>query len=280
MSLLQQLPLIGQARQREMLKSATTYTYQETPQGPVQAHFFLPPDFRPGERRPVVIFFHGGFWDNPMATQFVPHCLHFSTRGAVAIAVETRVFSIHRTGGLEAMEDARLFFDWLESHHIHFGIDPKRVVVGGAAGGALLALSQVLPKIPKNTEPHPLRPSALLLFSALLDATPRPALDRFPNVRVARQQSPLRRVRRKLPPMILFHGKNDRVTPFDTAAKFRKSMCWRGNRIELVDFENADHSFFNFNVSELHYELTLNASDRFLVDLGILEAPEPFDEPV
>lgn len=278
MSLLQQLPLIGQARQREMLKSATTYTYQETPQGPVQAHFFVPADFRPGDRRPVVIFFHGGFWDSPMATQFVPHCLHFASRGAVAVAVETRVFSVHRTGGLDAMEDARIFLDWLEAHYLHFGIDPKRVVVGGAAGGAMLALSLVLPKIPKDQEPHPLRPCALLLFSALLDATPRPALDRFPDSRTAKRESPLRRVRRKLPPMILFHGKNDRVTPFDTASKFRKSMRWRGNRIELVDFENADHSFFNFNVSELHYELTLNACDRFLVDHGVLEAQVPLDD--
>ncbi len=278
MSLLQHLPLIGQARQREMLKAATTYTYLETAQGPVQAHFFAPSDFKPGDRRPLVIFFHGGFWDSPMATQFVPHCLHFASRGAIAVAVETRVFSVHRTGGIEAMEDARAFLNWLAGHYLHFGVDPQRVIAGGAAGGALLALSLVLPKAAKGEEPPLLTPAGLLLFSALLDATPKPALDRFPDARTAKRQSPLRQVRRKLPPMILFHGKSDRVTPFETARKFHKALRWRGNRIELVDYENADHSFFNFNVSELHYELTLNAGDRFLVDHGLLDPTPSLDD--
>ena len=48
---------------------------------------------------------------------------------------------------------------------------------------------------------------------------------------------------------------------------------WR-NRFELIDFERADHSFFNFNVSHDRFEATIGAADRFLVDLGLLE-PDP-----
>jgi acetyl esterase len=257
-----------------MLKSATTYTYLETEQGPVQAHFFVPEDFKPTDRRPMVVFFHGGFWDNPMATQFVPHCLHFASRGAVAVAVETRVFSVHRTGAVEALADAKLFFDWLGEHYVHFGIDPKRITVGGAAGGALLALSLVLPKLKKGETPHVLAPSGLVLFSTLVDPTERTAFERFPNIKVAKELSPLRNARRKLPPMILFHGKNDRLTPFEPVRKFLKSMRWRRNKIELQEYENVEHSFFNFNVSELHYELTLNAADAFMVQNGLLD-PAP-----
>lgn len=258
-----------------MLKSATTYTYLETEQGPVQAHFFVPEDFNPTDRRPLVVFFHGGFWDSAMATQFVPHCLHFASRGAVAVAVETRVFSVHRTGAVDALEDAKRFFDWLANHYVHFGIDPKRVTVGGSAGGAFLALSLVLPKLKKGEIPHDLAPAGLVLFSALLDPTEKTAFERFPNIRIAKDLSPLRNARRKLPPMILFHGKIDRLTPFEVVKKFVKSMRWRRNKIELVEYENAEHSFFNFNVSELHYELTLNAADAFMVSNGLLDpAPE------
>lgn len=260
-----------------MLKSATTYTYLETEQGPVQAHFFVPHDFTPSDRRPLVIFFHGGFWDSPMATQFVPHCLHFATRGAVAVAVETRVFSIHRTGAVDAIEDAKAFMDWLANHYVHFGIDPNRVVVGGAAGGALLALSLILPKLKKGEIPHALAPAGAVLFSALLDPTEKTAFERFPNIKVAKEISPLRNPRRKLPPMIFFHGKNDRLTPFDAVRKFAKSLRWRRNKVEVIDYENAEHSFFNFNVSELHYELTLHAADDFLVAHKLLE-PAPVIE--
>ncbi|MGE9269543.1 MAG: alpha/beta hydrolase family protein, partial [Verrucomicrobiales bacterium] len=86
---------------------------------------------------------------------------------------------------------------------------------------------------------------------------------------------PLRQVRRKLPAMMLCHGKADRITPFEDARRFVKSLKWRRNTVELVDFDNAEHAFFNFNVSELHFDLTLKAADQFLVDLEVLGAAEP-----
>jgi acetyl esterase/lipase len=278
MSLLQKTPLIGQARQREMLKSATTFTYSETPEGPLQAHFFTPPGFEPGDRRPLILFLHGGFWETPMATQFVPHCLHFAQRGAVTVTVETRVGSVHRTGPVEALEDLRAFLEWLKGYEPHFGVDPSKVVLGGAAGGAFIALATTLPKLPKNATPPAYAPAALMLFSSLLDPIVRPLIDRFPDHATAKRLSPLKAVRRKAPPMILFHGKRDRVTPFATVEKFVKSMRWRRNKIELVDYENAEHAFFNFNVSDQHYEWSVAAADRFLVDLKILPPPPVIDE--
>ncbi len=255
-----------------MLKSATTLAYRQTDQGPVQAHFFVPPDFVPGQRLPTLIFFHGGFWDTRMPTQFVPHCLHFTGRGALAISVETRVQSLHGTGPLEALEDVRSLLRWLAENATTFGIDIAKVVLCGASGGAFLALGQVLPKFTADSPDAPaLSPQALVLFSSLLSTTEAQIAQRFGDSKSARSLSPLRRVRRGLPPMMLFHGKNDRVTPFEDARKFAKSLKWRRNKVELVDFDNADHSFFNFNVSGLHYDLTLKAADRFLTDLGLLE---------
>jgi acetyl esterase/lipase len=84
-------------------------------------------------------------------------------------------------------------------------------------------------------------------------------------------------VRRKLPPILICHGKSDRVTPFKDARRFVKALRWRRNSVELLDFEKAEHSFFNFNVSDLHYELTLKAVDRFLVGQGLLEVDELAD---
>jgi acetyl esterase/lipase len=278
MSLLQKTPLIGQARQREMLKSATTFTYSETPEGPLQAHFFTPEGFEPGDKRPLVIFLHGGFWETPMATQFVPHCLHFSQRGAVTVTVETRVGSVHRTGPVEALEDLKEFLKWVKGYEPHFGVDPSKVILAGAAGGAFTALAMTLPKPAKNEEPPAYFPAALLLFSTLLDPIVRPLLDRFPDHATAKRMSPLKSVRRKAPPMILFHGKKDRLTPLATAEKFYKSMRWRRNKIELVEYETADHAFFNFNVSDQHYEWSINAADRFLVDLKILPPPPVIEE--
>jgi acetyl esterase/lipase len=276
-SILQKVAPIGEARDREILKDAATYVYQERPQGAVQAHVFLPENGTLPPPRTLVVFFHGGFWDSPTPTQFVPHCLHFASRGAVAVAAETRTAARHGTGPVEAIEDARDLIRWLRHNSDTFNIDPDRVVIGGAGGGAYLALLTAMPK-PKAMPPVDglcCRPQALVLFSALVNTTLKGAANtRFPDAKTAKRLSPSHLMRRKLPPMLFFHGKSDRITPFDEVLRFRRRMRWRGNACELVDFERADHSFFNFNVSHKNFEMTIGAADRFLVERGFLE-PEP-----
>ncbi|MES2920745.1 MAG: alpha/beta hydrolase [Verrucomicrobiota bacterium] len=275
-SILQKVAPIGEARDREILKDAATYVYQQRPQGDVLAHLFLPEKMS-SEPRPVIVFFHGGFWDSPTPTQFVPHCLHFATRGAVTVAAETRTSAKHGTGPLEAIEDARDLIRWLRSNADTFNLDPNKITVGGAAGGAYLALLATLPTA-KNLPPvdgYDCHPQALILFSTLINtASKGPAFERFPDSKAAKRLSPTQLIRRKLPPMLFFHGKSDRITPFEEVEKFRRRMRWRGNSCELVHFERADHSFFNFNVSHKNFELTIGAADRFLVDRGLLPPEE------
>jgi acetyl esterase len=271
-SILKRVAPIGEARDREVLKDAATYIYQERPQGPVQAHVFFPEGVA-SEARPVVVFFHGGYWDSPTPTQFVPQCLHFASRGAVTVAAETRTFARNGTGPLEAIEDARDLIRWLRHNADTFNLDPDRVVIGGAGGGAFLALLSTMPKAKQMPPVDGLdcRPQALILFSALVNTTLKGgAADRFPDMRAAKRFSPSHLVRRKLPPVLMFHGKSDRITPFDEAERFRRKMRFWGNCCELVDFERADHSFFNFNVSHKNFELTIAAADRFLVERGLL----------
>jgi acetyl esterase/lipase len=278
-SILQRVAPIGEARDREILKDAATYVYQERPQGPVQAHLFFPENTSDAPRT-VVVFFHGGFWDSPTPTQFVPHCLHFAGRGAVAVAAETRTSARHGTGPLEAIDDARDLIRWLRHNADTFNLDPDRVVIGGAGGGAFLALLATMPKAKQMPPVDGLdcRPQALILFSSLVNtAIKGQASDRFPNAKSAKKLSPSQLIRRKLPPMLMFHGKSDRITPFDEVERFRRKMRFWGNSCELVDFERADHSFFNFNVSHKNFELTIGAADRFLVDRGLLLPGDPAD---
>lgn len=278
-SILQKVAPIGEARDREILKDAATYVYQERPQGSVQAHVFFPENEHTAPR-PVVVFFHGGFWDAPTPTQFVPHCLHFASRGAVAVAAETRTSVRYGTGPIEAINDARDLVRWLRHNADTFNIDPDRVVLGGAAGGAMLALLATMPKAKELPPVDGLdcRPQALILFSALVNATLKGAArERFEDAKTAKRLSPLQMIRRKLPPMLCFHGKTDRITPFDEIERFCRKMRFWGNSCQLVDFERADHSFFNFNVSHKNFEATIGAADRFLVECGLLAPDESAD---
>lgn len=279
--LLQKIAPIGEARDREILKDAETYIYAEREEGPVVAHVFNPPNHTTDAPAPLVVFFHGGFWDTPMPTQFVPHCLHFASRGAVAVAAETRLWSKHRSSPLDAVEDARELIRCLRRNAAALGADPDRVIVGGAGGGAYLALLTAMPKpklMPPAEDGIDCRPQALVLFSSLLDTTRKSDMvARFPDKRTAKRMAPSNLVRRKLPPMILFHGKADRITPYADAASFRRRMKWRGNTCELLDFEREDHMFFNFNVNHRYFELTVEAAAAFLVSQNLLDAPENAD---
>jgi acetyl esterase/lipase len=274
-SILQKVAPIGEAREREMLKDSASYVYHSTAQGDLLAHVFQP-EKASATPRPAVVFFHAGFWDTSMPTQFVPHCLHFASRGAIAVAAETRTSSKHGTGPVEAIEDARELIRWLRQNADTLNLDPNRITVGGAAGGALLALLTAMPK-EKDLLPvdgFSCRPQALILFSALVNTTSKPFSEKFPDAKSAKRFSPSSLVRGKLPPMLFFHGKSDRIIPFDDVEKFKRRLRWRRNPVELIDFQGADHSFFNFNVSHTNFELIVGAADRFLVAHGLLD-PEP-----
>lgn len=266
--ILQKVAPIGESRDREILKAASTYVFSEKDGVELLAHVFAP-EGSTVAGRPAVAFFHGGFWDVPMVTQFVPHCHHFAARGAVSVAFEYRVASKHQTGPLAAIGDSRAALLWLHENAELLGLDPDKIAVAGAAGGAFLALLLAMQK--DKHFPTPVRPKALLLFSALLNTTPKGLLsDRFPSMKEAKALSPSNLVRRKLPPMLVMHGKADRVTPFEEAVSFCRRMKWRGNRCQLIDFNGAEHSFFNFNVSHAHFEMAIAAADRFLIECGIL----------
>lgn len=275
--ILQKLAPIGELRDKEILKAAASYVYASYGEIDLLAHVFAP-EGPTVPNRSAVAFFHGGFWETTMVSQFVPHCHHFAGRGAVAVTFEYRVALKHQTGPMEAIEDSRAALRWLHENAELLGIDPEKVAYVGAAGGAFLALLLVMQK-EKQYSP-PLRPKALILFSALLNTSPKGQLsDRFPNAKTAKALSPSGLVRRKLPPVLLMHGKADRVTPFEEAATFRRRMKWRGNRCKLLDFTGAEHSFFNFNVSHANFEMTIAAADRFLIEQGLL-TEESDDHPL
>jgi acetyl esterase len=266
--ILQKVAPIGESRDKELLKSASSYAYASHDGTDLLGHAFFPET--EGTGRPAVAFFHGGFWDTPMVTQFVPHCHHFAGRGAVAITFEYRTGSRHGTGPLEAIADATAAFLWLQENAELLGIDPEKIVVGGAAGGAFLALQLAMRKPRKNAAESP-RPAAAILFSSLLNTTPKGQLcERFPDKKAAKTHSPTSLLRRKLPPMLFLHGKADRVTPFEEVSSFHRRMKWRGNRSKLLDFTAAEHSFFNFNVSHTNFEMTIAAADSFLVKEGVI----------
>ncbi|MEJ6582089.1 MAG: alpha/beta hydrolase [Akkermansiaceae bacterium] len=268
--------MIGEARNQELLAAATTYVYNQTPEGDLQAHFFFPPNFNYlTDRCPAIVFFHGGLWDISAATQFIPHCHHFASRGMVAITVEYRTTAKMNGTPEEAIVDAKSALSFFKLHAESLGIDAERIVAAGASAGGNAVLCAALHPHCEETLPAP-RPAAMVLFGPISDTTVKGVgSNRFANVKNAKLLSPSSHLPQKgLPPCLIFHGKADRVVPFALSERFAKRYRRKRNRCEIMEFENAGHTFFNYNSDETNYELTLRAADHFLVELGLLE-PDP-----
>ncbi|MFN0125677.1 MAG: alpha/beta hydrolase [Verrucomicrobiales bacterium] len=280
-------PMETMDRNRALLAQANGYVYKEVGGHELAAWVFTPPDHSAASAAPVVLFFFSSAWESGLVSQFAPHCLHFAHRGMVAITVEYRTASAHGAGPLQAMADARSAVRWVRRHATELGIDPAKVIGAGGSAGAHAILTAAMLREKEYDEPsdpsdQSCVPDALILFDPVVDVgDPRPGgkfgPNRFPSAHAARQASPLRRVRGKLPPMLLLHGTADRLLPFETTRSFvRRMRRWfRRNDCRLVPFEGCGHSFFNFNVDPRFFEATLQAADQFLVDRGFLKPPEP-----
>jgi len=271
-------PAIGEGRDQELLSGATSYVYHESEHGELVAHFFFPADFDNRQQYSAIIFFHGGLWDISAPTQFVPHCHHFAARGMVAVTMEYRCKNKHHTFPASAVQDAQMALAFVKLNAAAFGIDTNRVAVCGAGSGAHLALCTALLDPNAEEQGTPYRPDALILFSPVTDTTKKgTGFDLFPEPMSAKGLSPNDQLPKKdLPPALIFHGTADRLIPISLTEKFVKRYKKKGNKCELLPFENASHTFFNFNTNNQYYGVTLRSSDHFLVDLGYL-SPDPIE---
>ncbi|MBT8035988.1 MAG: alpha/beta hydrolase [Verrucomicrobiae bacterium] len=263
---------LSEERERELLKDAQSYLYQSEDGFELVAHCFFPDNHDPADPSPAILFFHGGLWDVSMITQFAPHCMHFASRGIVAVTVEYRVTAKHDSTPEDSFEDAQMAMLWLKHNHAILGVDPNRIIAAGAASGAHMALSlAMLPEV-IEMEGYSPRPLAVIGLSAIVNTTKKGMeFDRFSDPKKATKNSPSNNIRRGLPSTLLIHGKLDTIVPHDQVEKFAKSMKRKKNPCEFIDFEAVNHSFFNFNVSAKHFELTLNSMDAFLTRLDCLE---------
>ena len=275
MSLFINTPSFGETRDRELLKDSSTFIYKQTEQGPLHAHVFFPTNHQTDAAATLLIFFHGGFWDMPAATQFATQCIHFAANGCVCLAAETRVSSRHKSSPQDAIEDAQSLIISAKKNAATLGIDPKKIVLVGAAGGAFLSLQAAMAQEVMSENSVDARPAALVLLSALVDTTPgTDYAARFASPAQAKELSPSKLIRKKLAPMLFLHGKKDTITPLAAIASFRRWMKWKNNRVDLIEFDGADHRFFNFTTSHIFHDLSIKAIEQFLTDLSLYEVQE------
>jgi acetyl esterase len=238
----------------------------------LKLHIFNPEGLKLSDKRPAMVFFHGGGWSGGEPSKLYPQAEYLASRGMVAISAEYRVRKRNDSTPRESVMDAKSAIRWVRAHAGEFGIDPEKILAGGgSAGGHLAAATGTLTGFNEDSDNLLVseRPAALVLFNPVYDNSSKG----YGHDRVKeywQEISPMHNLSAKTPPTIVFLGTQDKHIPVATAEKYKMLMEEKGVRSDLHIYAGQKHGFFNYSHKE-HYEKTTAEMDEFLVSLGYLE---------
>jgi acetyl esterase/lipase len=260
--------LLGAGKERFWYESLKTFTYKETPQGPLEMLVHLPHDLQPGQQRPAIVFFFGGGWQGGSTRQFARQATYLASRGMIAARADYRIKTRHGVTPEACIEDARSAVRWLRQHASALCIDPDRLVASGGSAGAHIAACTALlegPDAEIDDRSIPCRPDALLLFNPVLEVLPRHIPRMVPTAEIGRRISPIHFVDGDTPPTLLLFGTEDLLG--EPAPLYVDKARAANVRAELYLAEGQRHGFFN---ETPWYERTLARAEEFLESLGYL----------
>lgn len=229
------------------LPGAETHVFRDLKPEPLRLHAFKPKDWKPGDKRPALMWFFGGGWTRGTPANAAGNAKWAAELGFVGVAPDYRTFD--RFGGtspLGSVADARAALRWVEEHAAELGIDPQRIVVGGNSAGGHVALWTAITRTPPGSdakEAPKFKPVALVLTSAVSDTTKEKGYTpkRFGDHATA--LSPIDQLDAKMPPTLAFHGDADTTVPQQQSLALRDKLIATGNVCEFINVPGGTHNF-------------------------------------
>ncbi len=260
-----------------ILKPDTTTIYKtvDSPLGPVELkiHGFLPKGYKASDKRPAIVFFHGGGWYGGTPDHFYPQSRYFALRGMVCFSAQYRLINANKTSPRECVVDGKSAIRWVRQHASELGVDPTRILAGGGSAGGHVAAATALCKgfndVGGDLNISP-RPEALILFNPVFDNGPKG----FAHSLVKdywKEISPIDNIDGNAPPTIVILGTKDKFIPVATAERYKRIMEEAGVRCYLHLYQDKLHGFYNIWIGKEDMTKTLLEVDAFLSSLGYLE---------
>ncbi|MBJ2175971.1 alpha/beta hydrolase [Aureibaculum sp. A20] len=226
----------------------------------------------------AIVLFFGGGWVSGTPKQFYQQSKYLASRGILAISAEYRVKNIHGTSPFESVADAKSAIRWVRQHADELNIDPDKIVASGGSAGGHLAICTALVEGHENANEDlsiSSVPNAVVGYNPVFDTTDKG----YGSKKVIGREteiSPTHQINRNLPPMLFFHGNEDKTVPYENAIRFTSLMKEAGNECKLVTVEDVGHGFFNGSFfrkgsSDKYFNITMYNTDKFLKKLRFLK---------
>jgi arylformamidase len=205
---------------------------------------FMPDDTRAADRRPVVVFIHGGAWRNLDRTGSSFGAETFTSRGALYVALG---FSrMPSAGSLDEMvAQVRAAFAWLYGHIGEYGGDPDRLHILAHSSGAQLAGMVIGTDWPRLYGLRDQVVCSAVLVSGIYDLEPvrlsfrndMLKLDRAAEIR----NSPCRTLPSSGPALLIAYGERDTAEFKRQAQAFFAAWQGRHGNSELLELQGLNH---------------------------------------
>jgi acetyl esterase/lipase len=253
------------------------YVYKTTNGKQQKMEIYFPKDFDPTkEKVPGVLLFHGGGWSGGDLNQFRYACEYLAKRGLVAATAnyymhseaEKKALSKDTSRKRVCVTDAASALRWFKQHAPDLGIDPNRIVIGGAsAGGHIALLSTIQNDLDDPADPKGIDKSVkgYLFFCSAFTADEKDndkTVDAFANLKPG------------IAPSLFLFGEKD---PWLSASqKLVPALKQTGASAKLLVADNVGHMFFE---KKEWYDYAMNECDKFLVSIGILKGDPLVQKP-
>lgn len=221
---------------------------------------------------PALVFFFGGGWVSGNPDHFELQAEYFASRGMVVFCPDYRIKSKFGTTPFESVKDAKSAIRYLKINGESLGIDTARIVTaGGSAGGHLAACSAIIDNFNEETDDLSVSTMtmALVLYNPVVDTGKRGYGQEKLEGREF-ELSPVHHITTGVPPTLIMHGKSDTTVPYENVVRFKQVMKLQGNKCILVGYKNQKHGFFNYKNSPKYFKKTLQKTESFLDDYGLL----------
>jgi dipeptidyl aminopeptidase/acylaminoacyl peptidase len=245
----------------------------------IHGQLFLPAGIKPGERRPALLFFHGGsrrqmllgwhymdYYHNAYAmNQYLASrgyiVLSVNYRSGIGYGMEFREALNYGATGASEFNDVMGAGVYLRSRA---DVDPQRIGLwGGSYGGYLtaLGLARASDLFAAGVDFHGVHNWSVVIHNFVPAYNP----DANPDAaRLALESSPIASVKTWRSPVLLIQGDDDRNVPFSETVTMAEALRKQGVEFEQLVFPDEIHDFLLHQTWLRAYHAAADFLDRHL----------------
>jgi acetyl esterase len=250
--------------------------YKKTADKEQELYLFQPEGLKPGEKRPAILYIHGGGWMNGEPAVHAMECVHFAKQGLVTATIRYRLLGKGASSPEDCLADAKSAMRYLRSHAAELQIDPEKIAAaGGSAGGHLAAALAMIEGFDDGQDDRKVscEPDLLILHYPTIDLLDgwKGGADLCRKAGIdPKKFSPAQESVGSMPPTIILAGSEDPVSTVATNERFAKRMKQGKRVVALFTFEGKAHELFKRRPEDAHYQAVLILETRFLQEQGWL----------